>query len=32
MVHKQDVELSVQLLQAAVENLDQYNWSHWYYV
>lgn len=27
MVHKQDVELSIQLLQAAVENLDQFDWS-----
>ncbi|WP_018342180.1 M42 family metallopeptidase [Cytophaga aurantiaca] len=28
MVNKQDVELSIQLLQVAVENLDQYSWNH----
>jgi putative aminopeptidase FrvX len=27
MVHKQDVEFSIQLLQAAVENLDRFDWS-----
>jgi endoglucanase len=28
MVNKEDVERSIQLLQAAVENLDQYSWNH----
>jgi tetrahedral aminopeptidase len=28
MVHKEDVERSIQLLQVAIENLDQFDWSH----